>query len=55
MYIDDNDETKLKLNSNYYYQIQGQLAITKAKYCYFIVWTPLGMSVQTIGREKKEK
>ena len=36
----------LKRNENYYYQIQGQLAITGRRYCYFIVWTPLGMVVR---------
>lgn len=33
----------LKVNSYYYYQVQGQLHITSKLFCYFCVWTPKGM------------
>ena len=32
------------------YQIQGQLHITNVDYCYFIVWTPLGLLYQKIDK-----
>lgn len=41
-----NNDLCLKRNHNYYYQVQGQLAITRRKYCYFIIWSPCGMLVE---------
>lgn len=38
----------LKKNHDYFFQIQGQLAISKSKICFFIVWTPLGMLSEKI-------
>ncbi|KAJ8974527.1 hypothetical protein NQ317_004592 [Molorchus minor] len=35
----ENGEIKLKKTHNYYYQVQGQLAITKANKCYFIIYS----------------
>jgi len=32
----------LKKNHQYYFQVQGQLHITKINVCYFVVWTPKG-------------
>jgi len=32
----------LKKNNCYYFQVQGQLNITKRTLCYFVVWTPKG-------------
>lgn len=41
--IDDLDgKMKLKINDNYYYQVQGQLRVANKNACYFIVWTPKG-------------
>lgn len=34
-----NEDIVLKHNSKYYFQIQGQLYISKRKYCYFVVFT----------------
>ena len=39
---------KLKLNHNYYFQIQGVLSITERKWCDFIVWTTQGISIERI-------
>lgn len=39
---------KLKQKDNYMYQIQGQLNITKREKCYFVIWTPHGISVEII-------
>lgn len=38
----------LKQNNPYYYQVQGQLQISKKKFCYFPVWPPHGMLVQKV-------
>lgn len=43
-----NDVISLKRNHNYYYQVQGQLMITGASFCDFIVYTPLNIHVETI-------
>jgi len=34
-----DDKMKLKKNSSYYYQVQGQLKITKRNVCYFVVYS----------------
>ena len=38
----------LKTNHEYYAQVQGQMAITGAAWCDFVVYTPKGMSIQKI-------
>ena len=38
----------LKLDHDYYYQVQGQMAITGIHTCDFVVWTPKAIHVQTI-------
>ena len=35
-----NDKVTLKTTHNYYYQIQGQLAITQLPWCDLYIWTP---------------
>lgn len=35
----------------YYYQIQGQLHITRRSFCDFVVYTNMGIDVQRIGRD----
>jgi len=42
----------LKRTHNYYYQVQGQLAITRRPWCDFCVWSPHGVSVERINRDK---
>ena len=44
---------ELKSNHNYYYQVQGQLAITNAKACDFVVFTETDMKIIRIGRDEK--
>jgi len=48
------EDSYIKLNKNcdYYYQIQGQLFITKRKYCLFCIWTPKGLHVEEIPRDE---
>ena len=43
-----DEKVKLKRNHNYYYQVQGQLAITKRPWCDFVVWTLIDHSVERI-------
>jgi hypothetical protein len=46
--LDHDGKLKLNKKHNYFFQIQGQLFVTKRKYCDFIVWTPKGINVETI-------
>ncbi|KAK4881945.1 hypothetical protein RN001_005264 [Aquatica leii] len=38
-------------NHKWFFQIQGQLHITKRLYCYFAVWTPLGLKMEIIEKQ----
>ncbi len=38
----------LKRNHNYYYQVQGQLALAKRKFCFFVVYTFQDIFVEKI-------
>lgn len=38
----NNRQLQLKRSDNYYYQVQGQLHISRRMYCYFCIWTPKG-------------
>ena len=48
----NNGQVTLKATHNYYYQVQGQLAITKLPWCDFLIWTPYGTSLQRIERDE---
>jgi len=39
---------ELKIEHNYYYQIQGQMHVSKRKFCYFVVYTENWCKVQII-------
>lgn len=39
---------ELKKEHNYYYQIQGQMHVSKRKFCYFVVYTANWYKVQII-------
>lgn len=41
----------LKQTHNYFYQIQGIMAITQRKWCDFVIWTPKGISVERIAAD----
>ena len=49
----ENGKAVLKRNHNYYYQVQGTMAITGRKWCDFTVWTPKGLSIERISFDKK--
>ena len=42
LYKDNNDVVKLRLDSPWYVQIQGQLGICKTKWCDFVFYTDMG-------------
>ncbi|KAG8238152.1 hypothetical protein J437_LFUL017265 [Ladona fulva] len=41
----------LKKNHDYIYQTQGQLHITRRKFCIFALWSSEGMLTQTIEKD----
>jgi hypothetical protein len=41
-------EPELKRGHDYFYQVQGTMAITERSWCDFVVWSPKGMSVERI-------
>ena len=45
---DKHKTLKLKLNHQYYYQIQGQMAITERLWCDIVIYTQKGISVERI-------
>lgn len=48
----ENSKLRLKRDSNYYFQVQGQLLITGRSYCYFIVYTFDDLIVEVIHADK---
>lgn len=44
-----NDEVQLKRSHDYWYQVQGILAITRPSWCHFVIWSPAGISVEKIA------
>ena len=48
-----NGSPRLKRNHEYYDQIQGQMALTGAKWCDFIVYTSRGLSIERIPFDKE--
>lgn len=49
--IINDTSLKLKTTHNFYYQVQGQLHITQRRNCFFVVWTPHGISIEKIDRD----
>ena len=47
-FLDADGRPCLRKNHNYYYQIQGSMAILRVKYCDFVVWTLKDMSIERI-------
>ena len=41
----NNDSFALKESSNYYYQVQGEMAIKNCDLCHFVVWTPYDIQI----------
>ncbi|XP_049268643.1 uncharacterized protein LOC125757253 [Rhipicephalus sanguineus] len=53
-YCTENEDGKLKLksNSNYWSQVQGQMNISRRQKCLFVVWTKNGISIEAISRDE---
>ncbi|XP_076087997.1 uncharacterized protein LOC143058383 [Mytilus galloprovincialis] len=51
--LDNFGRLRLKRSHSYYYQVQGQLAITKRAWCHFVVWTNKGMEFERICYDKE--
>ena len=48
-YLSDvTNETRLKENHSYYYQVQAQINICQVEYGDFVIWTPGGIHVERI-------
>ena len=45
----DNGTVVLKRQHDYYFQVQGQMAICQQKWCDFVIYTSVGISVQRIS------
>ena len=50
-FFDKNDSSKMNNKHAYYFQVQGQLHITKRDYCIFAVWTPSGLHHIIVERD----
>jgi putative phage-type endonuclease len=48
-----NNEMKINRKHNYFFQIQGQLHISKRDFCIFAVWTKGGLKVERIHRDEE--
>ncbi|CAI6354556.1 unnamed protein product [Macrosiphum euphorbiae] len=49
--VDNQGNLQLKKSDKYYFQVMGQLQITKRLFCYFIIWSPKGILYQKILRD----
>jgi len=45
---EEGEQVSLKKTSDYYHQVQGQIYMTGAKWCDFVVWTPGYMKIARI-------
>lgn len=43
---------ELKIDHNYFYQVQGQMHISKRKFCYFVVYTKNRIEIQTVNYDE---
>lgn len=50
-YTVEGDRVTLKRNHKYYYQVQGQLNITKREYCDFVIFTESDFSIERIYKD----
>ena len=52
--LDENNTMTLKRNHDYYYQVQGGMAILEVEWCDFVTWTPNWLSIERIDFQKAE-
>ena len=51
--LNESNLVVLKRNHQYYFQVQGAMAITGAQWCDFIVWTPKECTIERIAFDPK--
>lgn len=51
--VNSEGELRLKTSHNYYYQIQGGMAIAKLDWCDFVLWTPTELCVEKVKFDKE--
>ena len=51
--IESQNRLKLKRSSNYYYQVQAEMAIMGCKWCHFVVWTEVDIFVEEIAFDER--
>ena len=49
---DSNFQPTLKHSHEYYFQVQGQMAVTTVHVCDFVIWTPSECTIETITFDK---
>ncbi|CAI6373596.1 unnamed protein product [Macrosiphum euphorbiae] len=50
--LNDNGAMELKIDHHYYYQVQGQMHISKRKFCYFVVHSKNWTEIQLINYDE---
>ena len=51
--LDSNSQPKLKDSHEYYFQVQGQMAVSNIHVCDFVVWTPMECTIECIQFDKQ--
>ena len=51
--LNSSNEVHLKRNHNYFYQVQGQMAVLNVEWCDFIVWTPSWIFIERVAFDNK--
>nr|XP_042908919.1 uncharacterized protein LOC122271496 [Parasteatoda tepidariorum] len=51
--IKKTNKEEINLRHKHYFQVQGQLHITKRKYCLYIMWTPKGVKIEKIFKDDR--
>ena len=49
----NSGKVTLKRTHKYYYQVQGQMAITRRRWCDFVIWTPHSTTVERINFDEE--
>ncbi|EZA62163.1 hypothetical protein X777_06112 [Ooceraea biroi] len=50
--FDRKNPDKMNPKHRYFYQVQGQLNITRRDYCIFVVWTPKSFKIMRVSRDE---
>ena len=52
-YTVEKGECRLKKTHKYMYQVQMQMAICDVNFCDFVIWSPQGIAIERISRDRK--